>query len=318
MPLFMFMSGFVFYWSCDKHELRTILINRFRGIGIPLLSWGILQFMYDISLEKPKNVISYIKMLKNSIVSIWFLWAVLSISCAVAIIYKYRDRLIDKVILGILMVALLYILPGRTNNFFMIPFFILGFIFCKYGIFERYLYIRFKWLYFLIWLFMLIFYGKRHYIYTTGIFPSGLISGKAILLQFEIDLFRYLIGLFGTIAIIELLRLIFKKINMKNLSKLIVNGGRRSLDIYVMQRVLVETIIANAFVNIVDSIGENYLTSNLLCYNFVITLLFALICYIFLLGISTVLNKNAVVSFVLFGRKKGIRNDRGFFDKTIR
>lgn len=44
MPLFTFLSGYVFFWSCKKKKFVDVLISRFKGIGIPMFLWGFIEF----------------------------------------------------------------------------------------------------------------------------------------------------------------------------------------------------------------------------------------------------------------------------------
>ncbi len=302
MPLFMFLSGYVFYWNCKKNDVKTIVVRRFRGIAIPLISWGTVLFIFELRHGIPQDIILFIISWMNNIVSIWFLWAILLISCIVVIVYKYNGNLLKKIILSIVMFGILIVLPGRINNLFMLPYFVIGFLWCKHEIFNSCTFNKIKWLFCLAWIFLLLFYSKKHYIYTTGLFPNESINLSSIIEQLEIDLFRYIIGFVGTIAVIDLSRFFYNKIIIKSIKDIIIRGGKISLDIYVMQNILFPIIISKLCVLSVRSAGKNYFTYNWFCFDFIITFLCATISFLVLIRFSDLVNKSSVISFFFFGR----------------
>lgn len=70
MPLFMVISGYLFYWTCKK-DIKLVMIGRARSIGVPMLTWGTL-----ISLVLYRSSLTPQKWL-SQVIDIWFLWAVL-------------------------------------------------------------------------------------------------------------------------------------------------------------------------------------------------------------------------------------------------
>lgn len=122
MPLFMLLSGYVSYWGCDK-KLINIIIKRLRGVGIPLLAWGTVDFIIDSISTSTFNVRTWI----HSIVGIWFLWAVLCSSIIVAIIHKLPVNTLLKYSIMILSTELFVKMPGGTLSGFVYPYFIIGY-----------------------------------------------------------------------------------------------------------------------------------------------------------------------------------------------
>lgn len=42
MPLFMLISGYLFYYSISKKNIKELLKSRFTSIIIPIIAWGLL------------------------------------------------------------------------------------------------------------------------------------------------------------------------------------------------------------------------------------------------------------------------------------
>lgn len=300
MPLFIFLSGYVFYYTCEKYDLKKIMINRLRGLGIPMFFWGTLNFLLSLRGGMPATIIEGIKQWEGEILGIWFLWAVFVSSSIVAVVYKFNRHLVIRILFAPLMVGIIFLLPGKDGNLFVFPYFVIGFLFCKFKILETGIYFKIKWIIILMWLVLLHFYSKKHYIYITGLFSNG---SNGIIDQLKIDLFRYIIGLCGTIAIMEIFRFFYTKKENHFSIKWILYGGKHSLDIYVMQRIFLERWISTTFKRMVDISGINYLKTNVFIFDFFITSACALFCYIVLTNISKLVEKSDVFSFILFGRR---------------
>lgn len=301
MPLFMFVSVYVFYWSCKKRKLEDVLISRFRGIGIPMLVWGYLSFLISSKNGMLGSVLSITKGFLEQCLGIWFLWAVLISSILVSTIFKTRIKSkLAKYFLMTLAMMLLAFLPGKNNNLFVYPFFVIGFAFSENRVFASVKYKKVEPLFLLMWLCLIPLYQRQHYIYTSGIFPFD--SEYGFWGQIRIDAYRYAIGFFGTLAIVYIARAVYQVLRDKNVSSIIEYGGRHSLDIYVMQRILLEFIIERAYSKMVNTIGFNFLTSNTLLFSCVITPICALLCFILLSLLSRKIEKNKMLDLVLFGR----------------
>lgn len=47
MSLFMLVSGYLFWNSCLKHDWKENLIAKIKGLGIPIIAWGTVDFLID-------------------------------------------------------------------------------------------------------------------------------------------------------------------------------------------------------------------------------------------------------------------------------
>lgn len=78
--------------------------------------------------------------------------------------------------------------------------------------------------------------------------------------------------------------------------------GNNTLQIYVLQRLLLETVFAVAYTKMVSEIGYNILDYNIVLYNMIWTLLIA-ICFLeLILFMVKKIKKIWIVSTILFGR----------------
>ena len=80
---------------------------------------------------------------------------------------------------------------------------------------------------------MLFFYDTRHYIYTTGISFN---HDRSYSEQLSIDVFRYLIGLVGSVSVIGIIKILTPQINkVRVVPSLLSLSGRETLQIYILQ-----------------------------------------------------------------------------------
>lgn len=199
--------------------------------------------------------------------------------------------------------AVIFILPGRTSNLYMYPYFILG-CYSHHVALEECKHIKCcKILCVVIFLLMLIFYNKDCYIYTTGLWNGeSYISGYR---QLIIDVYRYLIGLFGSVTMLIFLKKIYQcctaNKGLNNVKDYIVSFGKISLQIYVLQRYIIEMFGYKVIIYIVSHLGMNIFTENLIVYDLILTPAAAVIVAVVVEKIICIINKSSI-STVLFGR----------------
>lgn len=302
MPLFMFLSGYVFFWSCRKRDLKSIVLTRIRAIGIPMITWGTISFVWNLKSNLSHNALTMLKLWAEEVFGIWFLWSVLLLSLLLACIYKLcvQKKIFVKYCLLLLATPVLILFPGRNNHLFMYPYFLLGFFFNEKGIFEKNAYKRLRAIFIIGWFVMLPFYEKKHYIYTSGVLPFD--SGYGMAEQIKIDLFRYTIGFFGLIAVIEFCKYCYNRIARTTLSKMVEQAGRLSLDVYVLQGLFLEKVIARIFDKSVRIVGYNYLMGNQILFDFGFSLFCVIACLLFLTWTARKIEKNAYLRYIMFGK----------------
>ena len=82
----------------------------------------------------------------------------------------------------------------------------------------------------------------------------------------------------------------------------IAGFGAMSLQIYVMQKIAVEYLAVGCWAKIISVLGFNPLTENTVLYDWVFTLLLALIGCEILYQITLLVKKKTMLSKILFGR----------------
>lgn len=136
MPLFMIVSGYLFWYSLNKYDLVHGVIAKVKGIMIPCAIWGAATYICDI-LTMNYRPISVSQYLLYTVFSNWFLWAIFYCS-----LYGFASKhLFRNNILGyILILVLNYIIPEIGNyagTKRMLPFFIIGMLVNRYQVVKK-------------------------------------------------------------------------------------------------------------------------------------------------------------------------------------
>lgn len=166
----------------------------------------------------------------------WFLWAVFVCS-VITLFFKHRPLLAAAVC-----IALLF-LPDSYNAFrthlwkFMLPYFLIGFYWHEYDGMKHLgnLLHRFRWIILALlaalWLLLLPYYLPESLVYYSGVW---LLNGYP--LQWLIDIYRYGIGLIGSLLFIWTGYLFFR--GSSRLVQLFAACGRASIWIYFFSNLL--------------------------------------------------------------------------------
>lgn len=293
MPLFMSVSGYLFYFSVKKHTRIIGAIKHRLSFLIPVcFSWAFILLGKDL-LISGFNKESLLKTLfVYFITDFWFLWSIVASICCVGIIYIIKSKFdIGGAYLAVFI--LFFLTPDKfwlSAHKFMIPFFVFGGYIAKYRNYLRYRKVIFP-IAFLLWVILLNFYSRNIYIYTTGF----TILGKSdIIVQLIIDFYRYAIGIVGVISVACIMYWSYEYVENSKLHsalclyKLIEYIGKNSIRYYVLSTYI--------FIWIVPDI-TNSLTSNYLI-NFLEAVVVCLICEVF----SYVILKSRMISRLLIGR----------------
>lgn len=295
MPLFMLVSGYVFYWTCSRKDLTTVIIGRVRGIGIPMLVWGtIIGF---IRSQMHFSIGRWV----NEVIGIWFLYAVLLASIIVVIINKIAGGGIHSSIhyAAMLLAGFAVLLvPGHTNVLFVYPYFVAGYVLNERKLIKE---SKTQLFYVLGWLILIPFYGKEDFIYTSGLFPPSF-QFADITRSLLIDVYRWVIGFFGSMSVI----IIVQKISATRADGLawqfLKRIGRYTLELYVMQRLILEFVLAKGFQKMVSLLGRNYIAKNMLIY-YAVTLAFSVVLASLLTYIAERVEQIKPLGRILFGKE---------------
>ena len=136
MPLFMILSGYLFWYSLQKYDLLHGIISKIKGIMIPCAVWGLVTYICDIVIfnYQDRSLGGY---LYYTAFSNWFLWAVFYCS-----LYGFISKYLFKNCLyGYFVLILINYLIPEIGNYFgakrLLPFFILGILINRYCLIDR-------------------------------------------------------------------------------------------------------------------------------------------------------------------------------------
>lgn len=303
MPLFMIMSGYFFCYTMKKRNLKEIIINRIKNLVWPACVWGaclyFIQYVVEMKVMKVEMEFSLQEMWW-SIQGTWFLWTLLICSVFVCIIGKLFDGRLEIIVL-VFAFPLLYFIPNYNNHMFMYPYFILGYLYNKYKDTISQKFIKgCKISLAAMFPILLPYYSSNSYIYTTGITNFETIS--KFMAQLKIDIYRYAIGLCGAVFVIMVVEYCTEYFRNSKVVRKIAGFGAMSLQIYVMQKIAVEYLAVGCWAKIISVLGFNPLTENTVLYDWVFTLLLALIGCEILYQITLLVKKTTMLSKILFGR----------------
>lgn len=243
MPLFMLISGYLFNFSLKKRTYSKVLLHRFRGLIIPIFSWGLVSLLFYIrnmlrqgcELDAITIVDEYFS---SVVISLWFLWAVFGCSVIVLLTHSLFNNSIWAYFLFFLIT---FLLPDAYNlglYNFIFPFFVIGFLCGHYELISKwnkkldvlnrkgYSLLIMSIIFFGLW----SFYDRENYIYISGYS----ILNKDIVHQLSINFYRLIIGLIGSAWGLLLLN----KLKYGILQKIFSYIGKETLGIYIISEYL--------------------------------------------------------------------------------
>ena len=288
MPLFMLISGYLFRFSEQKREMLELIEYKSKSLLYPILMGSILNLLLTAcsALTKVETLIS----------SLWFLWSVLACSIALALAMNLSKSHLINLLLIIIGFPFVALFPNYKMNLYMYPYFVIGYLYARnkeklnkannvIGIISV-----------VIFIIMQTFFEKKHFIYI-----SGILGGETILESIYIDLFRWAIGLFGSIAVIYIFYLLQSVLKKGAITNFIEDLGKDSLAVYILSTSLLSFWLpkfANKILGILTWVEWN---NYIWFYNLIITPLVAIAYSILLLIIIKGLKKVGAYRLI-FGR----------------
>lgn len=293
MPLFSFVSGFFFYNSIQKRNLVQLTKKLFFQLVIPLISFGILLFIFEGDNGNVSGFIPFsIKLFKYILNSLWFLTAILYSSLCLGICNKLR---IDSLWMQMVIIVALCCVPDAYNSVgfkFLYPFFLLGYYFRKFDLInssqpKRLTIGIISTIIYLVMMFTL--YQKCTYIYTSHIY---IFQGDGILFHVYNDTLRYIVGFLGIIGMVFPLKYLSNTCKISKINCAIADIGRKSMGIYCFQDLIVRHIPQfTPLLPIITIIGT-----------FIFLLLFSYV-------LTTICGKNKYLDFIFLGGRSNKQRD---------
>ena len=231
MPCLTLISGYLFEHTVAKKDFWS---NRFRTVLLPTLIWSVIPVAEVFVRSVLSHTLSphiIIDMFATLVSYYWFLWAILFCSVIVWMVRKWmKDSAVCYCLIGVLLI----LIPLKYNLYqwvYLYPYFVLGYLYKKKPFIKWQGWSKPLITVLLVAAFALLFsfYNPDMFIYTTGVTVRSL-------KQLYIDLYRYLIGLVGSLMTIWLSYLLYPLIEAKApaVAKGAVYCGRVSLTIYLV------------------------------------------------------------------------------------
>lgn len=292
MPLFIFISGYLFLSSLKDKSFWDILKNKILQLIVPLVIWSFLYYLfrfilgfYDLTNLKPIEIVGllFYRYITSFPYELWYLWAVFFCSILIAICKIYfKEKLYSYIIIFVL----LLLIPDMYNLHmlkFTFPYFALGYLYNKEK--DRFhKHMNFVKVFSFIMFPLLIFYwNKDYYIYTTGmdLYVQD-IANKVFIIAY-----RYLTGIVGIVCVWQIIKWSLKYIKLN----FIINLGKETLGIYIVSSNLIMLLINKITLNI----------DNLNIYNFIYTPILSVLVILMCIIIIKLIRKSRYLNRVLLG-----------------
>lgn len=292
MPLFMVISGF-FAGNIFKHSFFEVLKNKTWQLIVPVVLWGTLLYVIDTYIIR-NNETSYL----NSILwrYFWFLKSLFICFILFAIgTYSIRNKHI-----GLLIVLIISQLLAYYKVRYMFPCFVFGYIINRNLDFFR----KYIWQIFIISgivYFLMVPEWDVH-----KMWPS---VSKAQILKTPLEslyqvYFKLIIGIAGSMFCICMCYILFKNVRAEGAVARICEYGQYTLSIYIIQSLLLETILAQ-IINI-DTVNDWKL-------NFVVFPVLSVCILLICIKMHKYMLKNPVTKFLIQPSWESLSDMRSMF-----
>ena len=291
MPFFMLISGYLFYYSSCRRGLTSLVEHRAKSMLYPILMCSILNFLLTNGVV---FLIRRKELGELSLGGLWFLWSVLAVSVVAALAVKVTKRPALQGLLltaGIVAVA---VFPCREKNVFMYPYFVIGYLYSRNEERLKKFLPYFGAAGLAGFIVMRFFYRKEHYIYVSGIF-----GGETLTDSLKIDLFRWGIGLCGSVAAVWLFSLLYQLLKGRFCAG-VERLGKDSLAVYALSTSLLSYWMEIISRRVLPILGIQW-TDHIWVYNLVVTPAVAVAYSVGLLALIQCMKKCKVYRLV-FGR----------------
>lgn len=287
MPLFMLLSGYLFYFSVYKRSFWQNLVKKMRSTITPMLFWTFVGvFIPDLIMG---GILETLKTFVRSFAfNYWFLWAVFF--CSLIILCLCKTKKLKYAIYIILMILTLFT-PDKYGLYlhkFVFPYFLIGFMWNQFRCSKRFAETSTKlrvfiWI-FLIATFVILFFGysRDNLIYTSRI---TLLYTDNLLKQMQIDLHRWIIGFVGAAAILVFFCIIAKdqnRVYYKTISRI----GRNTIGIYLISTIIFQN---NFLIHTQNEIEHVFVVIN--------TIIITLVCWL----LSEIVAEHSLLNKIMLG-----------------
>lgn len=292
MPLFMTISGFLFYHSNLK-SYQSVLLSKIRYIGIPFLSYFIIIYGLIFYFANADSFY-FIDFFNKMRINMWFLSSLL-LNCMIvsSTVHCFKNKKIVCFVLAFIFV-LFHVMSDEiipSHHKFMFFYFLAGYWCCKK--FDKFFVcnkVSIVFILSLLFIFTLFIFNREIFVYVSGlcIIKDGCLSIQ----QIFIDLIRYVIGIVNGLCFCSVIALLNKYRWFSKISNYILHLGNNTLAIYGFQSI--------AFILITELLE---LYEICVPYNFVIPIVWVIIIIIMSELFIHISNKSKLCRILFLGRK---------------
>lgn len=268
MPLFVLISGYLFYNTIKKHDSKDIFKSKINRCVFPVFIWSIIGGL--ILFFQQKGEMDLLKFISDGFNNLYFLWTIFYCSIIVLLIYKFYN---NKIIYYLIILFFSLLINYRSIDFmlYLLPYFIIGFKFNehkeKFKNFNNYRYLIIIFIILVIlYIFLFKYFSTNKYIYVN---PYYILYSKNIII---INLYRFIIGLIGSLIVIifvKQFRIIFEKLKIFEIL------GKNSMAIYIISCYLNTIFLMD---NFTKNFNFNYI--NVMVETIIILILSSIITYL--------------------------------------
>lgn len=305
MPLFMSISGYFFGKSVRKvggfyFYIQKKLKKRILGLLIPMLSFGVIAYFVQMFWEKGESPM----MILQQAHSIWFLGDLVIYTLVVlAVSFLCNQKFSHDwkyLLAGVILTCLPQVGYGFRGPFFYL-YYITGYCTALYltnsQIMSMYKYGKMA-----IIAFLLIYIIYSNLPWPFEHFQANWHSFSFIRVGTVISL-KIILGYIGSYAALFLIYQMYLKLKSTWLFSQASQMGAYTLDIYLIQMILVERILGPVYRQWVGISGIDYLHTYGLFAEFIVTFFFATVLVEVISWISRLVNRNPALARILFYRK---------------
>lgn len=293
MPLFMMISGY-FANSSMGMPFFFFIKKKFRQLIYPCLTVGCIIWLYlevTNSFSYHRDYVSIIALIEDFywFSDFWFLKC-----CFICYFLTYlgiKSRIKEKYWIVITLLFSQCVAPFFVS--FMYPCFLLGMKLHDNDTLKQRI-IHYQWVIIFTFVIMLCFYSSDMWNNSHGI-PKGIIYAEySVWIKIALSrFFRLLIGIIGALSFYTIFIQVFNSTRQSKLTNLLADWGKYTLEVYILQAVLLEKVIATY-------LQLDYIAP--FVYNFVVTPLLAFVILFILIILTKTFYKIPKLGVILFGR----------------
>lgn len=306
MPVFMGICGYFFAVSLSagggRDYISTRLYRRLKSLFIPMLSFGMLK-MLIVVLTDSSDVMNHnwLYLYMRNVYDIWFLGA-LAVNSVILLITLTRcnhefKHDIKYLLYGIPFASIIY---GSNSGLFMYLFFLAGYCINTYYKVEKSI-LAYRYISTSIVVYLVCFYLFENMPYEPSLFtfnyPKHTFMGVLV-----IDVLKILLGFSGSYIFLAGIYKMLPTIKGAWLYRRAVEQGRYTLDIYLLNIIVLEMIMGGWYQNYVRLTGSNPLYSHGLLVEIILTFIIAFVTMEIIIFMSKMINRSDLLRKVLFYR----------------